>query len=73
MINVPPYCGVPRLSHQCPVVEVDVVTVVVVVADDVTAVEVLEDVTVVEAVVEVVVLVVVDLLQDANTSDARMR
>jgi hypothetical protein len=50
-----------------------VVTVVAVVADEVTAVEVLDDVVVVEAVVDVVVLVVVDLLQDASTSDARMR
>jgi len=50
-----------------------VVTVVVVVAVEVTAVEELEVVTVVEVVVDVVVLVVVDLLQDANTSDARMR
>jgi hypothetical protein len=50
-----------------------VVTVVAVVALDVMAVEVLEDVTVVEAGVDVVVLVVVDLLQDANTSDAMMR
>jgi len=76
-VNVPPYCGIPRLSHQLPV---DVVVAAVVTAAvDVVVVGIIAVVDVVvvaiAAVVVVVigVLVVVDELQDANTSDATMR
>jgi hypothetical protein len=68
-VIVPPYCGVPRVSHQFPVAAVVVAVVVVG--------------TVVLAVVVVVVLVVVVcvgvevdvvvLLHDAKTSDATTR
>ena len=66
---VPPYCGVPRVSHHFPVVEADEV-------DTGTEVEVevvVEDLTVVVVVVDVagwlvvVVAVVVDVLQDASS------
>jgi molybdenum cofactor biosynthesis enzyme len=78
-VNVPPYCGVPRLSHQFPV-EV-VVTAVVTTAVDVVVVgtTVAVDVTVVtvvamDAVVAVVVgMLVVDELHDAKTSDITIR
>jgi hypothetical protein len=72
-VNVPPYVGLPRLSHQFPVtavvVEVEVggavvVVVVVVVVFVVVAVLVGADVDVV---------VVVVLLQDAKTIDVTMR
>ena len=63
-INVPPYVGVPSLSHQFPVtvvvVEVEVGGAVVVVV-----------VVVVDVGVDVVVVVV--LLQDAKTIDVTMR
>jgi hypothetical protein len=65
---VPPYCGVPRLSHQFPVL--------VVVAETSAVVVVLNGVdTVVGVVVTIVVGVVVDTgvvvdeLQDAKTND----
>ena len=71
---MPPYCGVPRLSHQFPVELVD--TVVVSVVLDVVEVEAIVEVVVV-AITEVVVVVVgivvefvvVDEEQDANTID----
>jgi hypothetical protein len=77
---VPPYCGVPRLSHQFPVlvvvaetvVAVDVVDigadveVVVVIAVDVVAV-------LVEVVGVTVVDVVVELLHDASNNDITRR
>ena len=72
--NVPPYIGVPRLSHQCPVD--DVVAVVVITADEV--VDVVTEVAGVDVVVEVVLVdvcvgdVVVDVLQDAKTSEITM-
>jgi hypothetical protein len=77
-MTVPPYCGVPRLSHQFPV---DVVLTVTVVVVDVLAavvaifVEVAEVDTVVVDLVNVVELdVVVDLVpQDASTIDVTMR
>jgi len=71
---VPPYCGVPRLSHQFPVEVVE--AVVVTVALDVVEVEAIVEVLVVVitefvvVVVGIVVeLVVVDEEQDANTID----
>jgi hypothetical protein len=71
-INVPPYVGVPSLSHQFPVtvvvVEVEVGGAVVVV---VVVVFVVVVVVVVDVGVDVVVVVV--LLQDAKTIDATMR
>jgi hypothetical protein len=75
IVNVPPYVGVPRLSHQFPV-EV-VVDVVVAVADavDVGTVEVVVDIILVVVVVVgdmlvvVAVVVVVEEEQDANASD----
>jgi len=74
-VIVPPYCGLPSLSHQLPVVAV-VVTVVVIGTDvEVTFVvgagtdeEMGEGVD-----VEVDVLVDVDVPQDAKTSDVTMR
>jgi hypothetical protein len=77
---VPPYCGVPRVSHQFPVLVVDAVTVtevvevaveVVVGPDEVVAVVVVTVVDVVDATVAVVV--VVDELQDAKIMEATMR
>ena len=71
-VIVPPYCGVPRLSHQFPVTAVvDVVVVggaVVVVVVIFVVVEVL-----VFVVVDVDVVAVLVLLQDAKTSDVTMR
>jgi hypothetical protein len=76
-IHVPPYTGVPRLSHQCPV---EVVLTAVVIAVDVVEVGVITVVDVVvvtiPAVVVVVVtgvLVVVDDLHEANTIEITMR
>ena len=74
MLIAPPYCGVPRLFHQFPVVVVSVVVGERVVV----GVEVVVDVVVVfvvDVVVDVgmeVVDVVVDLAQDAKTSDVTM-
>jgi len=74
--NVPPYCGVPRLSHQFPVVVV--VTVVVTAAD--VVVEVITLAVGVDAVVDVLdigVVVVVDVVDDfthdAKINDVTMR
>ena len=70
--NVPPYCGVPRLSHQCPdvwVVGVVAGALVVVVAGALVVVVVVVVVWVVVVVVVVVVgFDVVDLVQDASSS-----
>jgi hypothetical protein len=76
-IKVPPYFGVPRLSHQFPVLVVVVVTVEVVVMRDVE-IEVVGKVTdvvgvVVAVDVEADTAVVVDVLQDANISDVTIR
>ena len=72
IVIVPPYFGVPRLSHQCPVVVAVVTT-----AEVVVAVGMLNVLMVVEVVVVVVVAVaedvVVVLVQDAKTSDITMR
>jgi hypothetical protein len=75
-VKVPPYCGVPSLSHQFPV---PVVVAVTVVAVDV--VEVVVDVIAAVVVVVVVsaggvvaaVVAVVDELQDAKTTEATSR
>ena len=77
MVSVPPYCGVPRLSHQFPV-EVAVTAVVTAVVDvvDVVVCRLVVVVVVVAAagVVEVVEVVVVDFEeQDAKTSDVTIR
>jgi hypothetical protein len=79
--RVPPYSGVPRLSHQFPVAVVVAVEVTAaeVVDEGITIVEVVEvddgvEITVV--VVDVVVVevgVVVDEVQDAKTMDAVRR
>ena len=79
-VIVPPYWGVPRLSHQFPVEVVD--TIVVTAAVDVVEVGAIVEVVVV-ATFEVVVVVVVDVVvgalvvvdeeQDANTSDIPRR
>lgn len=67
---MPPYCGVPRLSHQLPVA----VLVVAVVMGDVVVIVTVEDVVIL--VVDVVVIVfviddvvvdVVDALQDVRS------
>ena len=73
---VPPYLGVPILSHQFPVLVVVAVTVVAVAVVDVGMVEVVAvvAVVVVEAVVVVLVVVaVVDELHDAKAIDATRR
>ena len=74
-VKVPPYCGVPSLSHQFPVpvvvvvtVDTDVVDVVVDVADAVDVVEITTGVEEVVVVFEAVV--VVDELQDTKIIDA---
>jgi len=77
MVNVPPYCGVPRLSHQFPVAAVVVVAVVAVVS--MVAVDVVDTVVGgVETVVDTVVVVVeeigvVAVLHDDNISDVTKR
>jgi len=74
ILIAPPYCGVPRLSHQLPV---DVFVAVMVEAEevvDVGIIAVVVDVALdVVAVTVVWVLVVVDEEQDASTSDVTMR
>ena len=69
MVIVPPYCGVPRLSHQFPV-EVVVTAVVVDCAVELVVMPTIDvDVVLVVVIIEVVdvgVDVVVDELQDAN-------
>jgi hypothetical protein len=68
IVIAPPYCGVPRLSHQLPVevvvtaVVVDCVVVPVVLTIDVVVVLVVVTIEVVDVGVDVVV----DDLQDAN-------
>jgi hypothetical protein len=66
---VPPYCGVPRLSHQFPVAVVVVVAVVEVVTFEAVVV-VLVVVVVFVVVVDAEVVDVVFVVQDANKSDA---
>jgi len=68
----PPYCGLPSLSHQCPVVEADVVVVLAVAVVVVLAVVVGIEVCV-EVVVDVLVDDVVDVAQDARASDVTKR
>ena len=72
MVSVPPYCGTPSLSHQCPVVAAVVEVVVGIGAVVVVCVVVggVIEVVVVEVVVEVVVVV---LAQDAKTNEVTMR
>ena len=81
-IRVPPYSGVPRLSHQFPVLVVTAVEVTTpeVVDDGITIVDVVEvdDGTEIVEVVDVVAVgvgveVVVDEVQDARTSEPAMR
>ena len=80
-IRVPPYSGVPRLSHHFPVVVVTAVEVTTpeVVDDGITIVEVVEVDDGVEITVVVVDVVVVDMgavvdeVQDARTSEPTMR
>ena len=70
--RVPPYVGVPRLSHQFPAVVV--VAVVVTTADVVVDVMVnVGVVDVLDVVLVVLVDVALDLAQDARTSDITMR
>jgi len=69
VVNVPPYCGLPRLSHQLPLAAVVVDIVVVGVVGMTVVVDV-----VVRVDVDVGVDVdVVDVAQDAKTSDVTMR
>ena len=72
-VNVPPYCGVPRLSHQFPVVVVVVTSVVtgVVVDDEVDMV--VGDDFVVEVGVDVVFEVGVDVVQEASSIAAAIK
>jgi len=64
IVIVPPYCGVPRLSHQLPAIVVVVVAIVVgaVVAVVLVVVDVFVSVDVVD---DVAVDVLVDVVQDA--------
>jgi UDP-N-acetylmuramyl pentapeptide phosphotransferase/UDP-N-acetylglucosamine-1-phosphate transferase len=65
---VPPYCGVPRVSHQFPVALVVTTEVAVVgVVDD--TVEVVTDVEVVVTTAVVVVVVVAFVVVDAEPQD----
>jgi hypothetical protein len=75
MVIVPPYCGVPRLSHQLPLVAVVVFTGVVVDVDTAAVVVVVVVCVVVVALVVVCVVaaVVVEELQDAKTKDVAIR
>ena len=77
IVSVPPYFGVPRLSHQFPVEVVVAVTVEVVDAVEVGIIAVVavvgEVVAVAKVLVTIEVLVVLDEEQDAKTSEARMR
>jgi hypothetical protein len=74
---VPPYFGVPRLSHQFPVLVVVVaaaaVVVVLVEVDTTACVEVVVVTDVVVVVVAFDVVVFVDELQDVKTSEITMR
>jgi hypothetical protein len=70
---VPPYCGVPRVSHQFPVTAVVVAVVVVGVVVLVVVVVVVFVVVVVEVVCVGVEVDVVVLLHDVKTSDVTMR
>jgi len=77
-VIIPPYCGVPRVSHQFPVLVVVALTVTAVVVVDISAVEVVAEVTGFDVVVRADVVVdveedVVDVAQDANTRDTTMR
>jgi len=65
-IKVPPYLGVPRLSHQFPVTEVVVVEVVVIGLVIVEVVVVFVVVVVLLVVVVVVTLEVVFVVQEAS-------
>jgi hypothetical protein len=83
MVNVPPYCGVPKLSHQFPVLVVLVVVAAVVtgaidVLGGITTADVVGgDIAVVDVVVVDVVGVTVDdvvaELQDAKTTDTTIK
>jgi hypothetical protein len=71
-VIVPPYCGVPRLSHQFPVA----VVVVVVVVDGAAVLVVVVDVSmdvVVDVDVDVGVDVVLDVAQDASNIAATIK
>ena len=69
MTIVPPYCGVPSLSHQFPVVVEVVAVVAVVIGGEVVLVVVVEVALVVDVVVDVGLDedVVVDVAQDASS------
>jgi nitrate/nitrite transporter NarK len=69
MVIIPPYFGVPRLSHQFPVAAV-VVELVVPVLVVVPAVVFVVEVTVVLVIVVVVVDVAVFVVQDASSKAA---
>ena len=71
-VIVPPYCGTPSLSHQCPVVAVVVVVVEGVVEAVAVAVLVIEAVLVVVD-VNVDVEVEVDVLQDVVIKAATIK
>ena len=72
-VKTPPYCGVPRLSHQFPVTVV-VVGVVVVTAVMVAVVVVgVVEIEVLVVVVTNVIVDVADLVQDAKTRDVITR
>jgi hypothetical protein len=76
MVMVPPYCGTPSESHQCPVDEAEVVAPVVEAAVVLGAVEVVFVVVVVLEVltVDVVVVVVVeDVPQDDKIMEVASR
>jgi hypothetical protein len=70
---MPPYCGVPRLSHQFPVVTVVVVLVVETGVVVVVVVVVFVVVVVLPGEVDIDVVGVVVSLQDAKTIDITMR
>jgi hypothetical protein len=71
--RLPPYWGLPSLSHQLPVPLAVLVGVVVTLVVVVVVLETATDVVVVVVVRVVVVVVVVVVPQDAKTSDDTMR
>jgi hypothetical protein len=77
IVNVPPYCGAPSVSHQLPVLVVVAVTeigvdVVEVVVDTMAVLVVVVGLLVVVALVVVADAVVVDEPHEARTIEAMM-
>jgi len=72
-VIVPPYCGLPSLSHQFPVVTVDFEVAIVGTVVGVTVIFEVEVEVDAGGSVGVVTVVAVDVLQEAKTSDIAIR